>query len=265
MDRKPASPAPVSLNDASDSEFNTICVKLGSWREPLTERETKIALLCVRAISKDFHAEESGRAKPPGKHDFAQEDDYRFPDVYGIQEMIDSDGNLRVRGKVVKVRWINQWAAFTDIENNRNDEMYFVGLAYDPRGTFYGVSGLCVDSDVHRVAVEKLTGKRALLWFAQRFSHDKKFTRELCRAIDNPAFEFMDIVPTSALPKRTRKAAKVAEVFHEQLHLATALVECVRKLEDAPTLENLADACRSVSSLHAAIHAPENFKLAAHS
>ena len=114
-----------------------------------------------------------------------------------------------------------------------------------------------------KVAIEKLTGKRALLWFAKHFSHCEKFTRELCRAIDNPAFEFMDIVPTRAVPKRSRKAAKKAEVFHEQLHLSTALVECVRKLDADPTLENLAEACRSVSAVHAAIHAPENFKLAA--
>ena len=43
----------------------------------------------------------------------------------------------------------------------------------------------------------------------------------------------------------------------------TALAERIRKLDAAPNIENLGDARRSVSQLHQAIHAPENFKLAA--
>ena len=256
-----SSPPPVSLKDCAQSEFLNLGFKI-EQRAPLTDREITLARLCVRAIAEDLNAQASAEARGCAPHDFAVEDDYPFQDACGLSELIDSGGNLRLRGKVVKVRWVNQWYSF---KNEGGDETYFVGLAYDARGTFYGITGVAMDSDIRRVAIEKLTGKRALAWFASRFSHCEKFTRELCRAIENPAFEFMDIVPTRTAPKRTKKAGKAAAVFHEQLHLATALVECVRKLDAQPSLENLGDACRSVSQLHLAIHAPENFKLAAHS
>lgn len=59
--------------------------------------------------------------------------------------------------------------------------------------------------------------------------------------------------------KANRRRRKQADAFHEQLMMATALVEVVRKLEDAPTVENLTEACRFASALHE-IHRPENFK-----
>ena len=181
---------------------------------------------------------------------------------WGIGEMEDEDGHLLLAGQKVEIRWILQTDVFKDDDG---DTEHFTGLAYDRAGNFYGV--LRRNGRPHSLdsTVEKLHGKAALSWFARHFSWDAAFSRELCKAIDSPQFEFMSLVPQRVPPKRKRKARKAAQAFHEQLHMATAMVECVRKLEDAPTLENLAEACRSVSALHQAIHAPENFKLAANS
>jgi hypothetical protein len=169
----------------------------------------------------------------------------------------DDDGDLRLRGQKIEIRWVWQMESYQVPEDSG---LYFFGLAYDRAGNFYGVSEV---SDGPRGSmVKKLTGKSALVWFAEHASWDEAFTRELMRVINNPAFEFMPLVPTRELPKRKRKARKQAEAFHKQLHMATALVECVKKLEAEPSLENLSEACRSASQLHTAIHAPENFKLA---
>ena len=176
--------------------------------------------------------------------------------------LCDDDGNLRVKGQRIPIQWILRTENY---KQEGGDELHFTGLAYDRGGAFYGVTSVGEGSQHYSAKIEKLTGKQALTWFARHFSYSAAFTRELCRAIDNPEFEFRDIVPTRALPKRSRKARKKAEAFHEQLHLATALVECVRKLDADPTIKNLADACRSASAVHQAIHAPENFKLAANS
>lgn len=179
---------------------------------------------------------------------------------YSTGELLDADGDLRLPGQKIEIRWVFQTEQFAE---DTGDFVHFRGLAYDRGGTFYAIKRLDRGRDDVTSKVERLTGKQALSWFVKNASWDAPFQRELCRAIDNPEFEFMALMPTRELAKRTRKARKRAEVFHEQLHLATALVECVRKLDAQPTLENLAEACRSASAVHTAIHAPENFKLAA--
>jgi hypothetical protein len=73
----------------------------------------------------------------------------------------------------------------------------------------------------------------------------------------------MDLVPMGAKPRRKRKSKIEPGHFHEQLLMATALVECVRSLDAEPLPENLAKVCRASSELHQSIHQPENFKAVA--
>ena len=62
-----------------------------------------------------------------------------------------------------------------------------------------------------------------------------------------------------------KRGKGIIAAFTVQLELATALVEVVGKFNEAPSVETLAESRRAVSALHQAIHAPENFKLAANS
>ncbi|HEV7405176.1 MAG TPA: hypothetical protein VGO11_19690 [Chthoniobacteraceae bacterium] len=166
---------------------------------------------------------------------------------------------LLLRGRKIEIRWVFQMENF---KNEGDDEQYFRGLAYDRLGRFYAVveEDLCTHPKRRICGVKKLNGKQALTWFARNACWDAAFTREMCRAIDNPGFEFVSLVPGRRA--KGRKATKKAEAFHEQLHLATALVECVRKLDADPTLANLGEACRSASKVHQALHEPANFKRA---
>ena len=157
MDRKTS--VPVVLNDCLVSELRIAAGKIED-SAPLTPREIRMAQLSIWAICDDFTAEENGRITSSPKHEFAPEEDYPFTDAYGMGELIDSNCNLRVRGKVVKVRWVNQWSAF---KSDGGDDSYFMGLAYDPRGTFYGITGVGNPPDIRKLAIEKFDGKRALL------------------------------------------------------------------------------------------------------
>ena len=113
--------------------------------------------------------------------------------------------------------------------------------------------------------VKALTGREALHWIVRAFvdETDDHIYEELHRAIRQPEFEFMPLVATGKRKTRPRRGHEPAPGPYEvQLEMATALVECVRKLNDAPSIENLANACRDASAVHQAIHAPENFKKA---
>ena len=164
------------------------------------------------------------------------------------------------RGKTVAVRWTaHHW-------HDRDGRANTVALGYDASGRFYAITqtGKC-GSPIDARAVQLLTGKDAFLWFVHRFALDKPFAEALCRAISAPEFEFMPSVATAAKRPRKRAAKKPAPVFAVQLELATALVSVVEKLNAAPSLETVSEACRVVSKLHQSLHAEATFKLAANS
>lgn len=77
----------------------------------------------------------------------------------------------------------------------------------------------------------------------------------------------IDACAKSARVKPRRRKAKAGTAtpgsFAVQLEMATALVECARKLDADPSIENLVATCRAASKAHQSIHAPGNFKLAA--
>lgn len=106
----------------------------------------------------------------------------------------DEDGDLRLPGRKIEIRWVFQADGFKEDDG---DTVFFRGLAYDREGCFYAISERCVDAPLNRPTklIRKLTGKAALAWFAKTASWDADFSRELCRAIDNPQFEFMPLVP----------------------------------------------------------------------
>jgi hypothetical protein len=83
-------------------------------------------------------------------------------------------------------------------------------------------------------------------------------------ALENPAFEFLPLVPTGTRKGKRRAAKKApARPFAVQLEMATALVALIRKLDADPRPETLAEARRNVSELHRDLHSDETFKRAA--
>ena len=160
-------------------------------------------------------------------------------------------------------------AAFWLSERSESRERHF-WLHYDDGGRFYATEQIRDEGKVTAKTTAIIQPGRAMQLLFTRLLSDDVFRRSACAHLESPQFGFIDEIGTGAAPhggkdKVRKKKRKPAEAFHQQLLLATALVECVRKLDADPNIENLADACRSASAVHQAIHAPENFKLAAHS
>lgn len=107
-----------------------------------------------------------------------------------VGDLTDDAGNLRLHGQKVEVRWVYQRDNFVA----QNDDVHFSGLAYDREGTFYGITGREGGGGNVGSKVEILRGKDALTWFAKHAVWDKAFARELCRAIDQPAFKLRPLV-----------------------------------------------------------------------
>jgi hypothetical protein len=184
-------------------------------------------------------------------------------DLRGVT--VDEDKTLLIfERQEIPVEWLFMDCQFREASG---DTAFTCGLALGPDGTFYGVEihGNGFGREEHQTLqrVIALNGKDAMKWLVFHASRDARFTREFCRAIDNPEFEFMSLVPVTSKARRKGAKKSLAGQFHEQLHMATALVETVRKLDADPSLENLADACRAVSAVHQELHKPDNFKAAA--
>ena len=112
-----------------------------------------------------------------------------------------------------------------------------------------------------------LHGKEAMLWLTENCIFSGHMRQMFRDAIENPEFKFMPLIPAVEKPKRKRSKARAAaqDAIAVQLEMATGIVEVIGTLWHKPSLETLAEACRRISALHQAIHAPENFKLAANS
>lgn len=78
----------------------------------------------------------------------------------------DADGDLRLRGQKIEIRWVFQMENFKDDEG---DKCHFRGLAYDRQGQFYAVTESVLEQPLNQPQrlIRKLTGKAALTWFAQ--------------------------------------------------------------------------------------------------
>lgn len=147
-------------------------------------------------------------------------------------------------------------------------------LTADEDGNYYSVEWLRDERDrgikpfhesAHRACViVQLTPRQATQWVIGEFvTHtDKHILAELRRAIESPEFEFMPLVTCGQRRTRARRPTPTPGPFAVQLEMATAFVECVRKLDADPSIAKLSQACRAASALHQAIHAPENFKTA---
>ena len=172
-------------------------------------------------------------------------------------------GTINLGGECIAVRLVEQLPCRA-VEGLEGAEDH-LSLYADRAGNYYSVQWLipAMTADPKGCVVKRHDGKGAMLCYLLSELTDPHFYGEFERAIESPSFAFMPLVAVNAKRPRKRAAKKPAPVFAVQLEMATALVECVRKLGADPTLEHLSEACRSASQLHQAIHAPENFKLAA--
>ena len=148
-------------------------------------------------------------------------------------------------------------------------------LVADEDGTYYSVEWLRDERDrgikpfhesAHRACVVvQLSPREAMQWLIGEFvtDTDRHMLAELRRALETPEFEFMPLVARGHRKTRSRpRPAPAPGPFAVQLEMATAFVECVRRLDTDPSIVHLSQACRAASALHQSIHAPENFKTA---
>ena len=174
-------------------------------------------------------------------------------------------GTINLGGESIAVRLVEQLPCKA-VEGIEGAEDH-LSLYADRAENYYSVQWLIppMTDDPKGCVVKRHDGKQAMLFYLLSELSDPHFYGEFKRAIENPSFAFMPLVAANAKQPRKRAAKKTVPVFAVQLELATALVEVVGKFSAAPTTENLCEAYRSVSALHQAIHAPENFKLTANS
>jgi hypothetical protein len=141
-------------------------------------------------------------------------------------------------------------------------------LCADEDGVYYSVEWRSAEDaggSAPLSIVRRLTPREAMQWVIGQYvtNADAHMLKELRRAVENPEFDFMPLVARGKRRTRgRRRQAPASGPFAVQLEMATAFVECVRKLDADPSIVHLADACRAASALHQAIHAPENFKTA---
>jgi hypothetical protein len=117
-------------------------------------------------------------------------------------------------------------------------------LVMDEGGRFYGLE-MQEGPDVMtnpKVLARLEDGKQAMVWISKHLVCNHAMKAQFVRAVENPAFEFMPMVPEGPKRRKRRQAKKSARLpLAVQLEMATALVGMIQKLEADPRPETLAD------------------------
>ena len=139
-------------------------------------------------------------------------------------------------------------------------------LFMDLHGRFYGIE--------EQVGPDRLTnpkvlarlpdGKQAMKWAAKHLIANAPMCSQFVKAIENPAFEFMPMIPEGPKRRKRRTAKKTApRPLAVQMEMAPALVAMIQDLDRDPRAETLAEARRNVSALHRELYSEETFKAVA--
>jgi len=139
-------------------------------------------------------------------------------------------------------------------------------LLMDERGSFYGLERMEDGPDEKtqpKILARLADGKQAMKWIASHLISVTPLGLQLTKAVENPAFEFMPMVPETQKRRKRRARKDAARPLAVQLEMATALVGMIQKLDADPCAETLAEARREVSALHRGLYSDETFKKAA--